>query len=193
MIKLKDILLEYYSDKEQEYIETIYDVESDVFNNFINSKKGDTQKWKVVPLNRMKKIWDDFSKRGVVHDERGLDNILDQIGYNILQLRVNTVLSGHTAEDPQEKFEEYGLNTEKKQERFYDYITDPKTGQLMITDYGLNKLFPLFFKALKEESYEEKLILIDKMLNVIHQRGDLAAFFIEGGSKSLNILGGYDD
>jgi hypothetical protein len=31
-------------------------------------------------------------------------------------------------------------------------------------------------------------VLVDRMLNVVHQRGDLAALFIEGGSASLSEL-----
>lgn len=33
-----------------------------------------------------------------------------------------------------------------------------------------------------------KFIIIDKMLNVCHQRGDLAIFFVENGTSTLNKL-----
>jgi len=48
-----------------------------------------------------------------------------------------------------------------------------------------------FFNA---KSDEEKLYAIDKALNVVHQKSDLAAMFVEGGTKTLIDIanqGGY--
>ena len=41
---------------------------------------------------------------------------------------------------------------------------------------------------------QERLQIVDRMLNVVHQRGDLAAMFIQGGTATLNKImsqGGY--
>jgi len=38
---------------------------------------------------------------------------------------------------------------------------------------------------------EQKIPIIDKMLNVVHQRSDIAAWFVEGGSQALSQLSGY--
>jgi hypothetical protein len=34
----------------------------------------------------------------------------------------------------------------------------------------------------------DKLILIDRCLNVVHGRGPMAEYFIEGGRKALDII-----
>jgi hypothetical protein len=62
-----------------------------------------------------------------------------------------------------------------------------------ITDYGLQPLQKLLIQLANENNSEKKLIVIDKILNVVHQTTDLAAWFIEGGSRSLSLISGYDD
>ena len=42
----------------------------------------------------------------------------------------------------------------------------------------------------KAKTPEEKIVIIDQILNVAHQRSDLASWFIEGGSYSLSKLSG---
>ena len=78
--------------------------------------------------------------------------------------------------------------------RFMDsYAEDPKTGHAYISDYGLKPLMTLAFELRKQTKPEEKLVTIDKMLNVVHQRSDIAAWFVEGGSHALSQLSGYGD
>jgi len=42
----------------------------------------------------------------------------------------------------------------------------------------------------KAKSPEEKLVLLDQMLNVVHRRSDIANWFVEGGSHALSQLSG---
>lgn len=82
---------------------------------------------------------------------------------------------------------------EVMEERFFDYyLTDPKTGHLYITDYGLNALMTLGSELYKEDVPENKVVLIDKILNVVHQRSDMASWFVQGGSAALSDLSGYE-
>ena len=60
-----------------------------------------------------------------------------------------------------------------------------------ISDYGLNPLLTLLGKLLRSEVAEESLVIIDKMLNVVHMRSDIASWFVEGGSDALSSLSGY--
>lgn len=79
------------------------------------------------------------------------------------------------------------------EERFFDYyLTDPKTGQMYISDYGLNALMTLGSELYEETVPEKKVVLIDKILNVVHQRSDIAAWFVQGGSSALSDLSGYE-
>ena len=59
-----------------------------------------------------------------------------------------------------------------------------------VSDYGLPKLNDIAAKLMMAKTPEHQLLYVDQMLNVIHQRGDLSALFIEGGEKSLSQLAG---
>jgi hypothetical protein len=73
------------------------------------------------------------------------------------------------------------------------YTEDPKEGQAYISDYGMQPLLTLVGELRREIKPEDKLITIDKMLNVVHPRSDMASWFIEGGSHALSQLSGYGD
>jgi hypothetical protein len=62
-----------------------------------------------------------------------------------------------------------------------------------ITDYGLKPLRELVVQLYRENDPKKKLMLIDRVLNVTHQTSDLAAWFIQGGTNSLDDLSGYYD
>lgn len=75
--------------------------------------------------------------------------------------------------------------------RFLEYyIEDPKEGQGRISDYGLEPLIRLLEKLRREDSPEKKLVIMDNILNVVHQRSDIAAWFVQGGSFALSQLSG---
>lgn len=76
-------------------------------------------------------------------------------------------------------------------ENFFDYYAIDKNGTLLISDHGLNPLSKLLEKLRNEKTPEKKLVIIDKMLNIIHMRSDLASWYIEGGSHSLSTISGY--
>ena len=76
-------------------------------------------------------------------------------------------------------------------ERFYDYyIEDPNSNKAYISDYGLEPLVNLvtILRNLPEDNIGERIITLDKMLNVAHQRSDLASWFVKGGSEALSDL-----
>ena len=75
---------------------------------------------------------------------------------------------------------------------FEYYLTDPKSGHLYITDYGLAAIMQLTTELYGEQNPENKLQTIDKILNVVHQRSDLASWFVQGGSASMSDLTGYE-
>ena len=98
-----------------------------------------------------------------------------------------------------EKFEEdmtrekfYELLFEEMTDRFFNYYQNDPEGKLggFISDYGLRPLEELLVELLRASTPEEKLLLIDRMLNVVHQRSDIADWFVEGGSHALGQLSG---
>jgi len=81
---------------------------------------------------------------------------------------------------------------EKMVELFFDYYQNDPKGDMgsFISDYGLKPLEDLLYELLRAGSSEEKLLIIDRMLNVVHQRSDIAEWFVEGGSRALQQLSG---
>jgi len=166
-------------------------VKTDILTGFLQDKKRGIkeQPWKVIPFPRLKKIWEDYMRMGIVRDTAGLEMIEDIITDNILKLYVNTELSGHTPVDPQDDFEEYGY-TEQDVEDFWDYVKE--ISDYAFSDFGGSRpgLTTLLSQVRRARTPEEKLPILDQILNVVHQRSDLAALFVEGGSSALSQLSG---
>jgi hypothetical protein len=184
-------LKESDEDMDWDLYEKLDDVKREILSNFFSDReRGVTeQPWKVIPFARLKKIWEDFMTMGVVRDTRGLEMIEDIVQDNILKLYVNTELVGHTSSDPKYDFEEYNY-TEQDMEQFYDYID--KFSDYAFSDFGGRRLglTTLLAKLRKARTAEEKIPIIDQILNVVHQRSDLASWFVEGGSSALAQLSG---
>ena len=166
-------------------------VKTDILTGFLQDKKRGIkeQPWKVIPFPRLKKIWEDYMRMGIVRDTAGLEMIEDIITDNILKLYVNTELSGHTPVDPKDDFEEYGY-TEQDVEDFWDYVKE--ISDYAFSDFGGSRpgLTTLLSQVRRARTPEEKLPILDQILNVVHQRSDLAALFVEGGSSALSQLSG---
>ena len=172
-----------------EYFDSQLEAIGDVLQEFKRREKGTTQPWSVVPFSRIKKIWEDYMKMGFVRDVKGMESISQRMIQNTHRLYANTYLMGHTASDPTSDFGEYDI-TEEEQEIFWNYAIDDERGQARISDYGLKPLEELAFKLQRTFKPEDQLQIVDRMFNVVHRRSDLPAFFIEGGSNSLDELFG---
>lgn len=90
-----------------------------------------------------------------------------------------------------------GMEQEEKErmdkymdDHFGDWILDGH--QWRISDYGLKPLHKFLVQLRKEFDPSKKLPILDKMLNVVHQRSDIAAWFVEGGSAALSDLSGME-
>jgi len=192
MIKLKKIVERVLKEEDPDWdlYDDLEETKNWVLSDFASRKrtKRKTQAWKLIKFNRLKKIWEDFAKYQGVRDERGLDEIIEQLKINFLKIYVNTELMGHTQADPTEDFKEYGM-TEKDENEFGDYAVDDN-GEWRISDYAITPMFNLLLKIRKADTPEDRLVYADQMLNVAHQRSDLASWFVEGGSSSLYKLSG---
>jgi hypothetical protein len=151
-------------------------------------KKGSMMSWDVVPFARLKKIWTDYSLTGVVRDVRGMQDIVDQMLRILAKLNASNDLSGHgtTPDGYIEEMTGLKIPHGKNSEFYFDFL-NTKHG-VPISDYGLPKLNEIAQALMVTRNPVEQLLLVDQMLNIVHQRGDLAALFIEGGTNSLNIL-----
>ena len=82
---------------------------------------------------------------------------------------------------------------EELMDKFANYYSvDPKSGADYMSDYGLEPLLKGLSELRDASNAEEKLPIIDQMLNVVHQRSDMAAWFVEGGSRALSQLSGME-
>lgn len=69
----------------------------------------------------------------------------------------------------------------------YDWSTAPD-GSDAWSDYGLEPIEQLIANYHQNMKPEDVLVLINKILDVYHCRGDLASLFIEGGSNALSRI-----
>ena len=184
-------LRESDEDMDWDLYEKLDDVKREILGGFLNNKKRGikSQPWQLISFPRLKKIWEDYMRTGLVRDTRGLETIEEIIQSNILKLYVNTELSGHSEVNPDDDFEEYGY-TEQDKEDFYSYID--KISDYAFSDFGGRRLglTTLLGHLRKARTPEEKVPIIDQILNVVHQTSDLASYFVEGGSSALSQLSG---
>ena len=75
---------------------------------------------------------------------------------------------------------------------YYDKMTLPD-GSSAWSDYGIQPLEEIILEYNDSLEPEKVLVLVNRALDVGHQRGDLASAFIEGGSSTLSSIsnGGY--
>lgn len=141
--------------------------------------------WKVVPASRLERIWTDAMREGFVRDEKGLHRIEAVFVENVLRLAVNSRVAGHTEAEQYAGLDEY-LEPEEY-EAFVEWAIETDHGW-RISDYGLGPLMKLAALATETDDPIEKLSVLDLMLNVVHQRSDLASWFVEGGTRTLSGL-----
>jgi len=142
----------------------------------------------------LKRVWMQFGKYNKINSN-DLDKISDQMLTNIARLRASTEMMGHSRIGKQDIEDEtgYEFTDEEWNDWMASYFTD-LNGDWLLSDYGLPKLEKIYPSIFNAKTDEEKLYAIDKALNVIHQRSDLASMFVEGGSKTLMDIfnqGGY--
>jgi GNAT superfamily N-acetyltransferase len=154
-------------------------------------QRGYRQKWTLIPAARLKKIWNDYAKLGFVRDEKGIDQIASIVIQNVYKIDVNTTLTGHTSTSPT------GFANSLLEERLPDdyfeqddSFFEDEHGSWRISDYAMQALQQGVGELLESKSAEEKLQIIDHILNIVHQRNDLSRWFVEGGQATLKQLAG---
>ena len=181
----EDEFYNYYEKQEEVIDSLIYE-----YQNHINEPNY-RQEWKVIPAARVKKIWNDYAKMGFVRDEKGINQMAEQVIENVQKIAGNNILTGHEAYNPAEYA---GERLQKKLEDEYfekldDFFTDDN-GAWRISDYSIAKLQANANQLMIAKTAEEKLLIMDRMFNIFHQRSDLSSWFIEGGQKTFTELAG---
>ena len=165
-IELKELIEKYGMQKEGEY-----------FNI------PDRQPWSVIRKGELDRLYHEYVTYGFIKNEKLLDRCCQLYMTNSLKINVNTEMCGHsesTSESLDEVLEEYGLEWGDHQvDYIYDYFDDDN-GAGRISDYGLQPLLKIAQEMEDEFDNDKRFVLFDRGLNVVHQRSDIASWFVEG-------------
>lgn len=184
--------------KSEDAIYAFFELETEAFLwvwSQITKSKAKRIKWDLIPKDKLVSTWNSFAKFGFVRNESAVDDIAIIAIMNVAKIYVITVLAGHTEMSPadyvREKLDDEDEHTPAEEilEDAYDrdFLTD-KNGAMLISDFALKKMTDLAVDIIAHKKSEDKLIAIDMLLNLAHQRSDLASWFVEGGSSTLSQL-----
>ena len=175
-----------------------------VLEEFWDNRNG-KQNWGVlINPNMYQKALNDFTKHGklTTFPTKYIYQWIGIILKNTIILDSNTALAGHKTYFPMDDFISFVERhfPEKAEEidnideydfldelGLYDWMKMPD-GSDAWSDYGLEPIFNLLSKYNDGSTPEETLVLINKILDVYHQRGDLSSIFIQGGTSSLTKI-----
>jgi hypothetical protein len=144
------------------------------------------QDWPLVPAARLIKIWKDHARMGIVRDTKGMQEIATRFYFNIVRLLNNTEVAEHGTKSKEEVLQDH-MEDPEEMEAFVEWATDTDHGW-RISDYGFPRLTELAFRLNDAYDAEEKLLVCDAILNVVHQRSDMASWFVEGGTRTLDAI-----
>ena len=164
--------------------------------NFLKSNKTGNITWKTISATLLKKTWLLFGKYNKVNDN-AIDKIADQLLTNIVRLTLANEFTGHSEEYHLREIIDDSCGIEFTDEEWENVCNrfEDKNGRDYISDYGIRPLQRIYSIIFNAKTPEEKLYACDKALNVVHQRSDLAAMFVEGGQTTLTQIanqGGYN-
>lgn len=164
--------------------------------------------------NMYQKALNEFIKFGQIthYPTKYINDWKNIIIENYLYLDVITMFYGHTSSFDVTDFNDMVFNTDETgkgvsdwseameymEENGYDEILDNilphfSNGHDLISDYGLEPLREIVVDLINTNDPNEILVLVNKALDVSHQRSDLSELFIEGGQKSLNMISGLNE
>ena len=91
-------------------------------------------------------------------------------------------------DDELENVDVYGAYCQFLEDKgFWDWLVLPD-GSGAYSDYGIRPLEELIMQYTEDATPEQTIVLINKILDVTYQRGDLASAFIEGGKSTLTRI-----
>lgn len=137
----------------------------------------------------------------------------DLVIRNTVFLDVTTMFYGHTSYFDVDTFNDMVLYDDDNKENYvsdwseaFEYIEEKgynnvldefmptfSNGHDLISDYGLEPLAKICAELMETQNPNEIIVLINKALDVSHQRSDLSELFIEGGESSLDRISGVNE
>jgi hypothetical protein len=189
-----------YIDKHQVFdywSELEYSVYRESWEEFSNGRRTKTgQSWNLIPSGPFIKL---VRKAflGTLNDEdkKLIDEYQEILWYNWCKLDFNTKMVGHSPYDPIDLMEEYNLipsfwssRKKKAAERAYsDWVAWDA-----FSDFGLQPIGELLIPLTLQQNYSIKMQIMAEIIGITHMRGDLSAFFIEGGRYTEQQIDVYE-
>ena len=173
----------------------------ELFNEFENGNAS--KNWTLIPryqyLNLLNRFMDVPTPDMARIPKSVVENWFREIIMkNTLAIDYITQLAGHSQWFPFDEindyfetdFSDYGRASEFLERKgFYDWCKLPD-GSDAWSDYGIEPIYRIISEYDPNMEGWEILLLINKVLDVWHHRGDLASAFIEGGSKTCSEISG---
>ena len=164
------------------------------------------QVWPVISADSLIKEYRYFRDTKQAH-AKNIERFQRRIIRNYVQLWINTVICGHSELSPYEHLSRLSWKIEEMTEPEFEtwlndtpgpewFFFDDSIRQWRISDYAFQRLTPWVAELIESDEPEHphyndlayKLYCIDQFLSVTHQRGDLAAWFVEDGTYTLNLI-----
>lgn len=173
----------------------------DLFNEFEHDKANGirNKKWNLIPKEPYWNALDGYMRYGEAFrmPEKYIDNWLELISHNLIVLQYMTELFGHERFYPTDELVDYFFDDKRDEAPndyegwceflekigFFEWCMLPD-GSDALSDYGRDPIFKILLSLKNDASKGEKLVAINRCLDVVHCRGDLASAFIEGGRKT---------
>lgn len=186
-----------------------------VLSTFLENPQGKQKWLPLINPSMYQKALSEFTKYGKLQNfpSKYIYQWMGIIMRNTAQLHANTELAGHMQYFPYEEFSEFleayfgnddweikndnvcyvDEDGEKIETNIFDFCDEiglydwmeAPDGSSAWSDYGLEPIEKLIAEYNENKTPEEVLVIINKILDVYHCRGDLSSLFIQGGTKSL--------
>ena len=171
-----------------------------VLNEFFSNPNGKQNWGTLINPNMYEKALKEFTRFGTLTNSTFPSKYVYQwmgiIMRNTATLEANTQLAGHSQHFPigdvVDFAENKGIELEPtyddcsnwlEAQGLYDWMQMPD-GSDAWSDYGLSPLWEIIKEYDENLPPEEVLVLVNRALDVYHQRGDMASIFIQGGSST---------
>lgn len=182
-----------------------YDEEALLWEFLADKKHGvKTKKWDLIPAQQYGTLLQRYMSAPTPEAARIPSSVVygwfRTVTRNTLAIEHITAFAGHSQWFPTDACEdvfdedgdwsdfEYACNY-LENIGFYDWCKLPD-GSDAWSDFGLEPIFKLLRTYDSSDDPSETLLLINRILDITHCRGDLASAFIEGGSRTCSQISG---
>jgi hypothetical protein len=213
LIKLiNETLNEYFLTENDDIYYDYFEIHDDIYRDILSKMvKSDTKKiiLKKIKPSMYQQALNEFMKFGEIvrYPSKFIYDWKNIIVRNTAYLDVITEFWGHSNDFDVDTVHDYvdaeNINDwndfmDYINEKGYDKILDeflPKfsNGHDLISDFGLEPLLKIVYKLLETDDVNEIIVLVNKALDISHQRSDLSELFIEGGQSALNKISGLNE